>query len=406
MAYDIIISGAGPVGLSFALSLKDSGLNILIIEKQSQSSIAQPQADGREIALTHLSKQILTDLDCWHYLENNGVAPIKQAKVFNGDSLYFMDFISNKGQDLGFLTPNFRIREILYQKVSQLDNVTLICDQSVVDIKTNTHNAWVKLSDGQEHNAKLVIAADSKFSSSRAKMGIGTIRNDFARTAIVCPFKHELPHQQTAIECFHYGRTLAMLPMQDQTSSAVITVANNEVEEVLSLSQQELALDIETRLNSSLGKMQAIAKPISYPLTAIHAKELVKARFALLGDTAVGMHPVTAHGFNLGLRGQNNLAKLIIKAHHNKQDIGALSILRKYEIKHMMITIPLYLGTNSIVALFTNDNKAVKLLRKAIIKVSNNLPPIKSLITNSLTESKQFPKPAFLDKLPKPPKLN
>ena len=54
MDYDLAIIGAGPAGLSFACSLRDSGLNIVVIEKQSRQLLADPPIDGRDIALTHL----------------------------------------------------------------------------------------------------------------------------------------------------------------------------------------------------------------------------------------------------------------------------------------------------------------------------------------------------------------
>ena len=58
MKFDVVIVGAGPVGLSFAKALSDIPLNIAIIDRQNSASLANPPEDGREIALTHLSKKI------------------------------------------------------------------------------------------------------------------------------------------------------------------------------------------------------------------------------------------------------------------------------------------------------------------------------------------------------------
>lgn len=55
MENDIIIIGAGPVGLAFALSLAKLGLKVVIIEKQEEMFLASPIYDGREISLMHLS---------------------------------------------------------------------------------------------------------------------------------------------------------------------------------------------------------------------------------------------------------------------------------------------------------------------------------------------------------------
>ena len=57
MNFDVVIVGAGPVGLSFARALTGISLNIAIIDRQTSASLANPPEDGREIALTHLSKK-------------------------------------------------------------------------------------------------------------------------------------------------------------------------------------------------------------------------------------------------------------------------------------------------------------------------------------------------------------
>ena len=57
--YDVIIVGAGPAGLSFACSLLVLNLKVLLVEKSTLPSIANPKPDGRETALTHNSLKIL-----------------------------------------------------------------------------------------------------------------------------------------------------------------------------------------------------------------------------------------------------------------------------------------------------------------------------------------------------------
>jgi 2-polyprenyl-6-methoxyphenol hydroxylase-like FAD-dependent oxidoreductase len=124
-------------------------------------------------------------------------------------------------------------------------------------------------------------------------------------------------------------------------------------------------------------------------LVAVHAQTFIANRFALIGDAAVGMHPVTAHGFNLGLRGQDILATLIKEAHHHGQDIGSKSLLKLFEKKHINLTRIMFFGTNGIVALFTNDAPYIKQIRKLALKFAENFPPVKYLITHHLTEAKK-----------------
>ena len=113
----------------------------------------------------------------------------------------------------------------------------------------------------------------------------------------------------------------------------------------------------------------------------------VAQRAALIGDAAVGMHPVTAHGFNLGLSAQDALASEVKKAVSQGKDIGTQASLKRYEWIHRLNSKPIYEGTNALVGLFTNDSKPARWVRDITLKVANNLPPLKSLIVNKLTSS-------------------
>ena len=153
------------------------------------------------------------------------------------------------------------------------------------------------------------------------------------------------------------------------------------------MSDQEFNLDIQTRFRNKLGNMTLTGDKYSYPLFASHADYFHSERFALIGDAAVGMHPVTAHGFNLGLRGAYNLSEIIKAALINNQNYFATEVLRQYNRKHQMVTRPLYYGTNLIVELYNSDRITAKMLRRLALRFGNNVWPIKKLIMNQLTET-------------------
>tara|TARA_B100000378_G_C17762569_1_gene313672 strand:- start:176 stop:559 length:384 start_codon:yes stop_codon:yes gene_type:complete len=123
-----------------------------------------------------------------------------------------------------------------------------------------------------------------------------------------------------------------------------------------------------------------------YSLVGVFADRFISHRFALIGDAAVGMHPVTAHGFNLGLRGQNTLSLEIKSALMHGLDIGSQVILKNYQSKHRRASKPLYLGTNAIVKLFTDDSFFSKIVRKTVLRIGNNFIPAKRKIMDQLTE--------------------
>ncbi|HIL04060.1 MAG TPA: FAD-dependent hydroxylase, partial [Candidatus Thioglobus autotrophicus] len=361
--------------------------------------------DGREIALTHLSLKILKKLGVWDLVDQTEVSLLKEAKVFDGDSPSLLNFKSDNSSidALGYLVPNYQIRKALYQRVSDAKNIDIITDSAIDDVQYKNEYSEVVFSDERVVKAKLVIAADSRFSSIRRKVGIPALMKDFSKVMIVPKMTHEKSHENIALECFDYGQTLALLPMVGNASSVVLTVKTNQSDEILAMSDESFNEKITKDFRGSLGQMTQDGTRYSYPLIGVHAQTFITDRFALIGDAAVGMHPVTAHGFNLGLRGQDILTTLVKEALEHGQDIGSKPLLKLFEKKHINLTRLMFFGTNGVVALFTNDAPVIKQVRKFVLKFAEHFPPIKYLISNHLTEAKTNPLEPFeklLKKLP------
>ena len=388
---DILVVGAGPAGLSFAAELVGSGLKVTLIEKSPLEVLQNPPYDGREIALTHLSREIMQRLGMWDLIPKDEIYPLRDAKVLNGQSDYQLHFpqpTQARGEPadcLGYLISNHNIRKAAYEVVSKLENVTILTGTGVKEVKTSEDEAQVILESGEVLSGRLLLAADSRFSQTRRQLGISSDMHDYSRTMFVCRMKHTLSNQHTAYECFHYGRTIALLPLEEHLTNTVITVDSDKADTIKKMSPEELAASVKEQLKGRLGNMELVSTIHNYPLVGMIAQRFYGKRSALIGDAAVGMHPVTAHGFNLGLSSADLLAKLVLEAEQRGQDIGAASLLEKYSTKHMLHAQPIYHGTNMLLKLFTNETAPAKILRGLVLRASNNFPPLKKLITKQLT---------------------
>ncbi|MPV86049.1 5-demethoxyubiquinol-8 5-hydroxylase UbiM [Cardiobacteriales bacterium ML27] len=388
---DIVVIGAGPAGLSFCKSLADSGLSITLVEQHDQETLANPPPDGREIALTHVSQQTLQALGAWDYLPAADKYYLRQAKVIDGDSPYTLHFptpdkaLGQATDTLGYLISNHNIRRALYAQCKNQPNLTFKTATRVHSVTSNREMATVTLANGDTVRARLVVAADSRFSASRRQMGISTQMQDFGRTVVVFRMQHTLSNESTATECFYYGQTLAILPLTEKLSSIVITIDSASAHEILDVSPDALRRLVIKQLDAKLGDMHLIGERHSYPLVGVHANRFYSQRYALIGDAAVGMHPVTAHGFNLGLQSQSLLAELILAANRDGKDIANPELLREYDRKHRRHTLPLYLATNVIVKLFTTETPPAKIVRKFAIRAGNVLLPFKKIVSKQLT---------------------
>jgi ubiquinone biosynthesis UbiH/UbiF/VisC/COQ6 family hydroxylase len=331
-------------------------------------------------------------LGMWQRLAADDIAPLREAKVLDGEAKGSLLNFSSSGTGLdalGFLVPNHRIREAAWQAASSRPAVRVEFEAQVTALALQPDAASVTLKDGRRFSAPLVVAADSRFSNVRRMAGIGASVHDFARSVVVGRVAHENDAGGIAWECFRYGNTLALLPMNGRQCSAVITVDSHLAPDWLAISDDEFATRVQAQAPGSLGLLKPAGPRHHYPLVGVYAHRFSGHRFALIGDAAVGMHPVTAHGYNFGLYGVEVLTRTLVDARAAGKDYGSASVLQRYADEHRRTTLPTYVGTNAIVKLFTSELAPLKLARRALLAVSENLPPlnlvIKAAITRQLT---------------------
>ena len=406
---DIAIIGAGPTGLCFAKALADTGLKITVIERQTEAALAEPAFDGREIALTHHSAQLMRQLGLWERIDPQAISALRDARVFNGSSLLSLNIgpenigakntrsentaskntalADTQHSELGYLLANHLIRKAAYAAVKSSPAITLRTEAQVLNIQTDANQAQITLADGEIINAKLVIAADSRFSETRRAMGIAADIHDFGKTMMVCVMEHPISHEHTAWEWFDYGQTLALLPMNGLRSSVVITLPPDEINRLMTLSEDDFNREVSARFKQRLGAMRLSSTRHAYPLVTVYAKRLIGQRFALIGDAAVGMHPVTAHGFNFGLTGLASLSAEIKAAIAAGNDIGSASLLLRYEKTHRRNTRPLFLATHAIAKIYASDSPPAKFLRASAIRIGNRIAPFKRAVAGFLADA-------------------
>ena len=384
--FDIAVVGAGPAGVAFACGFAGTNIKVAIIDKLPREVIANPKIDGREIALTHHSVKILKKLKVWRYISNKSISVIKEARVLDGDSKYFLNFDHQEIQKdcLGYLIPNHIIRKNLYKRLKNFPNITFINKTECLSVNINTQYALITLSNGEKIKTSLVVAADSRFSKMRSKMGISAFTRDFNKNMIVCRMKHEKPHKNIAYEFFRYNQTQATLPYIKNQSGIVTTATKDLASILMKMDKKKFNKEMEGRFNSFFGKMKLLGKRYSYPMVTTYTKKFISHRFAVIGDAAVGMHPVTAHGFNLGLKGLDILIDEIKTAVKNKSDIGLTDILKNYQYKLHRVAAPVYLATNSIINLYTSNILPAKLTRQFILRFVNTIKPVKQTFLNIL----------------------
>ncbi len=386
--FDIVIVGAGPAGLCLARALSGSGLRLAVVDPQSREALAEPAFDGREIALNHATMNTLSRLGIWQRIDEADRHPLRDAMVCNEDDASPLHIEhGDAGLDmLGCLVSNHVIRRAAFEAVADCADVSWFDERRVEQFSAGQNAACVQLDDGASLTAALVVAADGRFSALRRAAGIVTRVHDYGRSMLLARVTLERPHGQVAREWFRHGQTLALLPLNGQRASVVMTLPEPEIARLASVEPEAFNREVTARYKQIMGEMSLISERLTYPLAGVYPERFVSRRLVLAGDAAVGMHPVTAHGFNLGVRGVDELAWRLREAHEAGRDIGASVVLKGYDRAHRRHTLPLYLATDAIVRLYTDDRGPARTLRSLGLRLASSLPPVRRAIAASLAD--------------------
>jgi ubiquinone biosynthesis UbiH/UbiF/VisC/COQ6 family hydroxylase len=389
MDFDLIVIGAGPSGLCFARALADSGLSIALIDQQPRAALAQAEFDGREIALTHHSVAVLKRLGVWPHIPEDERHTLRAARVLNGNDPRGIEIDPRAGHRdrLGWLVPNHWIRRAAIAALEDQPGLQWFDGLRPIAVDARASHAEVQLSDGRLLRGRLLVAADSRFSETRRALGVAADMEDFGKSMLVCRMQHEVGHESTAWEWFGFSQTLALLPLGERTASAVLTLPACEIQRLMAMDETAFGAEITRRFDGRLGAMRAVSSRHAYPLVGVYPRQFAGSRFALVGDAAVGMHPVTAHGFNFDLLGVHLLAQRIQRAHALGLDIANARDLHGYQRELRRATRPLYLATRAIAKLYTCDSAPARLLRRAGISFGAHALPFRRALAGALSAS-------------------
>lgn len=276
----------------------------------------------------------------------------------------------------GWIVENYFFHQALQKRVRALKNVRLV-NGTVENLETDDNEARVTLADGRIFSASLAIGADGRSSPSREQMNIPTYGWKYDQTAIVCTIKHSLSHKNVAVEHFLPGGPLATLPMTGQRCSIVWTEKNAAADALNKMSDADFTAALQEKVEDWLGKIKLCGPRVAYPLSLQHAKRYTAKRFALIGDSAHGIHPIAGQGFNLGIGDIGALIDELTRAANLGLDIGGAGVLRAFEKRRKFANGNMVLMTDALDRLFSNSIPPIEAARRYGIGAVQQLPPLR-----------------------------
>ena len=308
---EVVIVGAGLVGLTAAIALSDHGRQVVLLDRQPAWQLPADWAadmtrwDSRIYALTQASVDWLQALGIWQLLPSHRINPIAAMQLWAPSQQSQTPSLSLSAEEarlesMGVIVESQALIEACWQALRQRD-VTIITDVAVHCIEDLPHGVRV-LAGEHQITAALLLGADGARSWVRTQAGITAQTVDFAQTAIVTNLQLTQPHGDIARQWFGPHETLALLPMPAQQVSVVWALPHAQAQDWLRQSPEALATAIAQRCQHLLGTLTPAGAVLGFPLQQQTASETARPHLCLLGDAAHQVHPMAGQGVNLGFQ--------------------------------------------------------------------------------------------------------
>lgn len=388
--HDVIIVGAGLVGLVLAAFLIKQGLRVALIEmgKVGPQELKPNEFQLRVSAINSSCKQMFSDLGVWqNVVASKRLSAFEKMFVWDSVGRGEIHFDSTEvGEScLGYILENAVLHNALLKEIEKNPNISIF--QNCLPLNLSKTQSEIKLhfkrndhpsSPVEIISAELLVGADGANSWVRQEANIETYTWPYNHQALVTTVECELPHQKTAWQCFLPDGPLALLPLHPSNVCSIVWSATpDEIKRLNALDEKNFNTEITHAFENRLGNLRKISDQFTVPLFMRHAKKYINDRVALVGDAAHTIHPLAGQGINLGFADAWSLAKLIIETKQNNKDCGEYVHLRQYERNRKSDNWVMILGMEFFKRLFQSESSSLIHMRSLGLKTANKMGLIK-----------------------------
>ncbi|MFN4342338.1 MAG: FAD-dependent monooxygenase [Azonexus sp.] len=364
---DILIVGAGPVGMTLHLALAAGGQTSQLLDRRPPAAL---QADPRALALSHGARELLEQIWSW---PTRAATPIETIHVSQkgGFGRTLLDRTDYKLPALGYVV---RYRDLAAALAANLSADRLLAEAEIIDIHADDDGATVSLRQaGQLHTirCKLLVHAEGTPGDDPA-----VSVSDYGQHAVICEVTPTPGHGQRAWERFTPDGPLALLPLGDEFS-IVFTLPPAKADAIMALDDEAFI----AALQAQFGRRMTFAKPgqrSRFPLALRMRDTLVKGCEVWIGNTAQTLHPVSGQGFNLGLRDAWQLAEILLKNGVHRSELAAYAASRRLDRQGSAWF------TDTIVKAFSNNIAPLKLARGLGLLALDLCPPARHFVAKRM----------------------
>ena len=309
---DVVVSGGGLVGASVAIGLADRGFQVALVEPTQRTQSQQPSHDQRTLVLNAASLNILSSLgllpDALRRIPVTDIV-INRQGGFGHLHLNADQYHALIAQDTDPHRPYFgqvvvaqALGEVMLKRLADHPNITEHCPAALVSFKDLGDRIHAQLDNDTTLEARVLVGADGTHSLIRQQLNVASECYDYGQSAMVFNVAAEHPKAHTAFERFTAHGPLALLPQAHGRYGVVWIDRHPAIDEAMTWSDEVLLETLNQRFGNKLGAFSQASPRARYGLIKQHTPHPVKGRVVLVGNAANSVHPVSAQGFNLGLR--------------------------------------------------------------------------------------------------------
>jgi 2-polyprenylphenol 6-hydroxylase len=375
---DVLIAGAGLVGVALAAALARCGMTVVLLDRAQPATAIDPDTwDARVYAISPGSATFLQRIGAWQTLPCERIEAIESMRIV-GDAGATLNFSAYElgERALAWIVEERALRAALLPTL-HVPGIEFVTGARFASLAWSAREGTLTLEDGRQFAASLIVGADGLHSWVREAAGIVAEPIPYGQQGVVANFECGRAHHGCARQWFHDdGSVLAWLPLPGRRISIVWSASDPLARELLALSHDELAARVAGAGGDALGAFRMITPPAAFPLWSLRLPTSIAHRMALVGDAAHGVHPLAGQGVNLGFGDAQALANVLAER-GPVADAGAPILLERFARRRAEPVLAMHTVTDGLVRLFGPRTPWLRTLRNAGLSAVDRLPMIK-----------------------------